>query len=147
MIKTTLTREDALQILELGKMIHQESRFRDEPYSEDKCWRALNGTLEFPDSVFIAYDDQFNGFILIRMGTEFFNEIKRASDMALYVKPEHRGSSLFVKLIFAAEKWAKENGAVDLTINHNTGIDVDKAAGSFIKLGFTEHGRIFSKEL
>lgn len=147
MIKILLNREDALQILELGREIHKESRFRDEPYNEQKCWTALDGTLRYPDNVFIAYDDQFRGFILVRMGFEFFNDIKRASDMALYVKPEFRGTSLFVKLIHAAEKWAKENGAFDLTINHNTGIDVEKASSSFTKLGFTEHGRIFSKEL
>src|ERR1700743_2057968 len=122
MIKTKLTREDALQIIELGRELHKESRFAAEPYNEQKCWTALDGTLRFPDKVFIAYDDQFRGFALILIGTEFFNEVKRASDMAVYIKPEFRGSSLFIKLITAAEKWAKENGAIDLTINHNTGI-------------------------
>jgi len=147
MIKIQLTRDDAFKILELGKQLHQESRFSSEPFSADKCWGVLDGTLRYPDKFFIAYDDQFHGFILMHMGTEFFNDVKRASDLSVYIQPEFRGTSLFVKLIKSAEKWAKENGAVDLTINHNTGIDIEKATSSFVKLGYSEKGRIFSKEL
>lgn len=147
MIKTTLTVEDAHEILKLGGLIHNESRFKNEPYDMQKCWRVLDATLLYPHRYFVAYDSEFKGFILINIGTEFFNDVKRATDLALYVKPEFRGTSLFVKLILAAEKWAKENDAVELTIKHNTGIELDKATGSFTKLGFDTAGRIFSKEL
>lgn len=147
MIKTTINVEDAREVIKLGGMIHQESRFSAEPYDMEKCWKILDATLTRPDRFFVAYDTEFKGFALMTIGAEFFNEIKRATDLALYVKPEFRGTSLFVKLILAAEKWAKENGAVELTIKHNTGIETDKAVSSFTKLGFDDCGRIFSKEL
>jgi GNAT superfamily N-acetyltransferase len=147
MIKTQLTREDALRIMELGRALHAESRFKDEPFDDEKCWAVLDSTVRHPDKRFIAYDSEFRGFIIMSMNEEFFNHVKWAADLSLYVAPEFRGSSLVIRLLDSAEKWAKENGARDITIFHNTGIDTDKAPKLFNKLGFHMKGYIFAKEL
>jgi GNAT superfamily N-acetyltransferase len=147
MIKTELTRDDALQILELGRQLHKESRFKDEPFDEDKCWSVLDSTLRYPDKRFIAFDSDYHGFIIMTMNEEFFNHVKWSADLSLYVAPEHRGSSLVVRLLDAAEQWSKQNGARDMTIFHNTGIETDKAPKLFNKLGFDMKGYIFSKEI
>jgi ribosomal protein S18 acetylase RimI-like enzyme len=147
MIKTQLTREDAFKILEMGREFHKESRFKDEAFDVEKIWSVLDRTVIMPEKYFIAYDSEFKGFILMHMGTEFFNSVIRASDLCLYIAPEHRGGALVIKLIQEARKWAKDNGAYDMTIYHNTGIAPDKAIRLFERLGFTLNGYIFGHKL
>lgn len=147
MIKTNLTREDALVILELGKRLHQESHFSDEPYDNERCWAVLDSTVRFPTKRFIAYDDQFRGFIIMGINEHYFSGAKRSEDFALYIAPEHRGGSLVLRLVHAAEDWSRANGAASMTIYHNTGIQTDKAPQLFEKLGYNLDGYIFTKEL
>lgn len=147
MIKTQLTREDALRILEMGKIFHQESQFKDEPFNAEKCWTLLDSTLRYPDQRFIAYDDQFRGFIIMGINEHFFSPVKKAEDFCLYIDPEHRGGSLAPRLIQAAEEWATSKGAIDMTIYHNTGINMEKAQGFFNRSGYETKGYIFTKEL
>ncbi len=147
MIKTQLNREDALRILEMGKTFHQESQFKDEPFDAEKCWMLLDSTTRYPDKRFIAYDDEFHGFIIMGINEHFFSPVKKAEDFCLYIDPEHRGGSLAPRLIKAAEDWSKANGAVDITIYHNTGINTEKAKGFFNKSGYDTAGYIFTKEL
>lgn len=147
MIQTHLTREAALKIIELGKQLHSESHFNHEPFNPERCWQILDGTLSHPEKLFIAYDDQFRGFVLMTMNEHYFSGIKRASDLALYIDPKHRGGFLVVRLLKEVNKWAKGNGAQDVTIFHNTGIDTEKAPQLFKKLGFDMKGYIFTKEI
>lgn len=147
MIKTQLTREDALQILELGRQLHAESRFNEQPYDEQRCWTVLDATVRFPEKFFIAYDDSFKGFIIMHMQEHYWSGHKWATDFCLYVAPEKRGSMMAYRLEKAAEKWAKEKGAREMTIFHNTGINMEDAPAIFNRLGFNTAGYIFTKEL
>jgi GNAT superfamily N-acetyltransferase len=147
MIKTILTREDAERIMELGRQLHQESRFAHQPYDELRCWQALDNTLASPDRHFIAFDSEYRGFILMTMTQEFFSGTKWSGDRCLYIAPEYRGGSLVVRLLNAAYNWSKENGAEEMVILHNTGINTDKAPKLFNKLGFDMKGYIFVKEI
>lgn len=131
----------------LGRSLHTESRFAHQPYDEERCWTALNNTLQFPDKYFIAFDQDYHGFVLMAMTQEFFSGTKWAGDRCLYVAPEHRGGSLVVRLLDAAYEWAKRNGAEEMVILHNTGINTEKAPKLFNKLGFDMKGYIFVKEI
>jgi GNAT superfamily N-acetyltransferase len=147
MIKTVLTRDDALNIMALGRRLHQESRFSNLPYNEERCWMVLQNTLEHPDKYFIAFDEEYHGFILMVMTEEFFSGTKWSGDRCLYVAPEHRGGSLVVRLLDEAYKWSKEHGAEEMVILHNTGINTDTAPKLFNKLGFDMKGYIFVREI
>jgi GNAT superfamily N-acetyltransferase len=147
MILTKLTREDALVILDMGKTFHGESQFAHEPFNAEKCWGLLDSTVTHPTRRFIAYDSEFKGFIIMGINEHFFSSAKKAEDFCLYIDPEFRGGRLVLRLLEAAEKWCKENGAIDMTINHNTGINTERAPQLFNKLGFDMKGYIFTKEL
>lgn len=147
MIKTKLTLEDALEIMKLGERLHQESRFNKQPFDKQRCWAILESTIKMSDRSFIAFDSEYRGFILMAITEEFFSGQKWSADRSLYITPEHRGGSLVVRLIDAAYNWSKENGAAEMTIFHNTGIDTDKAPKLFNKLGFDMKGYIFVKEI
>jgi GNAT superfamily N-acetyltransferase len=144
---TTLRKEDAEAILEMGRDLHKESHFNDEPYEVDRVWQILEHTVKSPKKMFAAIDEQHRGFILMTCNDHYFSGIKRTSDLALYIKPEHRGGMLVVRLLEAAKQWSKEIGAKDMTIFHNTGIATDKAPQLFKKLGFDMKGYIFTQEI
>lgn len=146
-ILTQLTREDGLKIMEMGKKLHQESQFRDEPFDQEKVWNLFGSTISNPTRRFIAYDSEFRGFILMGINEQYFTNVKHAADFCLFIVPEHRGGSLVIRLIDEATKWAQENGAKDITIRHNTGIKTDSAPRLFNKLGFDLDGYIFKKEI
>jgi GNAT superfamily N-acetyltransferase len=145
MIKTQLTRADALEILELGRQFHQESQFKDQVFQEEKCWAILNATLLHPEKYFIAYDDQFKGLLLMQMSAEFFSDSLWAADHAFYVTPEERGGGLGKELLEAGEKWAKEKGAAEMVIFHNAGIRTETAEKFYTALGYQLSGLIFKK--
>lgn len=147
MIKTQLDRDGALKILELGEKLKNESQFRNEPYDSERVWQLLDATVRFPNQRFIAYDDEFRGFIIMGINEHYFSGIKRAEDFALWIAPEHRGGTLVLRLLRAAEEWAEKNGATSMTIYHNTGIQTDKSPRLFNKLGYDTAGYIFTKEL
>jgi GNAT superfamily N-acetyltransferase len=147
MIKTQLTREDALQVLALGKMLHEESQYSDRPFNAERIWSILDATLQRPDTYFIVYDDQFRGLLLMQMSTEFFSGEKWVGDLAFYVAPEARKQGLADELLAVGKKWAKDNGALDLTIIHNAGIGLEQADHYYLKRGFKLSGKVYSTPL
>lgn len=147
MIHTTLTLDTAKKLLEMGHRLHEESQFSGEPYDDVKVMELFESTLTHPSRRFVAFDSEFRGFILMGINEHFFNHVKKAADFCLYIVPEHRGGSLVVRLINEACSWAKSNGAEDITIHHNTGINMESAPKLFNKLGFNTAGYIFTKEL
>lgn len=146
MIKTKLTKESAEKIIELGRKLHAESHFNDQPYDVNRCWSLLEATIKLPEKYFIAFDEDFRGFIIMQIQQHYFSGCKWASDFCLYILPEHRNGLLAPKLIKEAESWAERNGATEMTIFHNTGINTEKATSFFNKFGYKTKGYIFTKE-
>lgn len=146
-ILTKLTREAALQVLDIGEVFAKETCFANEGYDRDRVWSLLEATVTVPDKRFIAYDSELRGFIIMGISEHYFSGVKKAADFCLYIKPEHRGGSLVVRLLQAAQNWAYANGAKDITIYHSTGINTEKAPRLFNKLGFNMEGYIFTKGL
>lgn len=147
MIKTKLTRKDLSEIIRMGEALKNESRFKDHEYNPEGVAQVLEATLRIPSRFFIAYDDQFRGLILMGISQHYFSTYKWATDFAFFVKPEYRGGTLAIRLLREAERWAKENGAGEITILHNTGIKTDSVSRFFNGIDYETKGHIFSKEL
>ena len=147
MIKTQLDLADLPQILNLGRQFHQESHFNSTDYDEVKVRMLLEKTLELPHKLFLAYDDQFQGVILLQMATQFFNNQLWAGDQAFYVTPATRGRGLASDLLNAGQQWAKQEGASEVVILHNAGINADRAQSYYESKGFNLSGLIFRKSL
>lgn len=147
MIKTKVTLEDAQKIVEMGKVFMEEGRFKDHEYNPDGVMNLLAATVKFPHKYFCAFDEDYHGLILMGISQHYFSTYKWATDFAYFVVPEYRGGTLAVRLLKEAEKWAKENGASELTILHNTGINTDTASRFFNGCGYDTKGHIFTKDL
>lgn len=149
-IHTQLTREDAFELLELGKLLHKESRYNNTPYNAESIWNLLDLTLTQPDRFHITYckkDNVIVAFFLGTVNTEYFTGRKIAVDMGMYVTPSLRGGSQFYKMLKSFESWAEINGANKIVLYHSTGIDPEKSKTLFPRLGYEHYGYIFDKEI
>jgi GNAT superfamily N-acetyltransferase len=145
-----LTREDALQALELGRSLHKESRYAEDVYDDEGIWKLLGLTLSNPNTFHISFCKEGNiitGFFLGTINTEYFTGKKIAVDLGMYVSPSHRGSRCFLKMLKSFETWAKQSGANKIILYHSTGIDPETSKTLFPRLGYEHYGYIFDKEI
>lgn len=152
MIKTELTRENALQILEMGRDMAQESPvFRDEGYNPQKIWQLLEMTLKAPNKCFICYDqddkDVIRGFIFGYTLGNFFSDKIVAHDFAMYVRPEFRKSSTFGRLKKVFEQWARDVGADAIELGVYTGLESKQTQTMLERQGYTIKGVTLAKEI
>lgn len=70
------------------------------------------------------------------------------SDMLVYVLPEHRGSTLAVRMIKMMERWAEELGAEGIMLGQSTRVgDMRRVMKFYEKLGYEPTGFNCFKEL
>lgn len=143
-IKTVIDREDALELLKIGEQFMKESRFGNGTYNAEKVWTILDATLRYPDRYFIAYDSDFRGLILLMISEHYFSTDRFCSDLAFFVTPEARGSTLGPRLLKEGIKWAEGCGVKEFTIFHNAGFPLTKF---YEGMGLPKVGEIFSKDM
>jgi N-acetylglutamate synthase-like GNAT family acetyltransferase len=95
----------------------------------------------------VAESKEIIGFICGSLNEQFFTKQKFASDMALYVEPEHRGSSAAYRLVKAFEKWANEQGASHIWLGQSVGQNIDETKDFYNRLGYTLSGFNTVKQL
>lgn len=133
------THEDISTILEMGRDMHAESpRFRDLHYSEQKVAdRAHHLVIGFEGGLLVAeIEGKIVGMLAFFVGEHFFGRDKFAADMCVYVKPEHRGSTVFFRLVGAFEAWATALGVKELILGTSTGVNTDLTVRALQKVGY-----------
>lgn len=145
------TEKDIPAMLGLAKRMHGESpRFARLTFSPAKCEALLRGLLggQVVGGVLVAE----KAGIIVGMAAgfvveHFFGIEKVASDLAVYVAPEHRGGSIAVKLIRAFEKVGREGGAVEVTLGISTEVAAERTVALYQDLGYRLSGYLMLKEL
>ena len=92
------------------------------------------------------YSD-YTGFLIGQVASNTWNDDITASDMAIYVKPEYRGSRAAISMIKAFEKWAIQLGAKTIYLANATGIEIDRTAEFFQAIGYKKMGVVCRKEV
>lgn len=64
----------------------------------------------------------------------------QAQIIIVYVRPDHRGSTAFIRLMREIEKWAQEKECTDITFTLASGIDDEKTVRCIDKLGYKRTG-------
>jgi GNAT superfamily N-acetyltransferase len=141
---------DIPDLIDLAYEMHQESIFRNKHFSPVKMAQLFH-TAMMQDSVFFCMvgeiDGKVVGGMLGHLSQYFFGNDFMAADIGLFVKKEHRGSSVGIKLIKAFESWAKEHGAKEVNIIQSTGVEVEKTTHLMERLGYTNCGSTMKKEI
>lgn len=135
--------------IELGSMMHQESVFRNQPFSRDRLALLAHLCLTNPDYIcFVAErHGQVIGLMVGISGYNFFADSKYAADLALYVAPQHRGSTAAVRLVIEFSKWAEASGCNEMRCGVTTGINDELGGKIYRRFGFVDGGSLYVKQI
>ena len=142
------TLDDIERIVEIGKVMHQESAYKDLPFDAEKVSHLMAGLIDGAGVVFVA---ERAGHIIGGFAggiSEFwFCTSLHAFDFGLFILPEHRGGSAAIRLLAAFEHWAKDSGAVWCDVGITTGVHLEQSTRLYEKLGYNQSGILFRKEV
>lgn len=141
------THADIPTMIEMARALHAESpRYSRLSFAPEKLERLalhLMGTLStgMQGALLVAeHEGEVAGMFVGFVAEQFFGYDKVASDYTFYVKPEYRGSSAAVRLLSAFERWAVEQGAVDILPGVSTCINTDQTRRFYEKRGYEVYG-------
>ena len=141
--------DDTYAILDLCECAHMESpryrKLRFDPNKMEALIRAMIGTLATGSQGHVSVSEKsgsITGVFLGVMQEHFFGPDLVAREVLLYVRPGERGTfaRAAVKLLRTFERWAVENGAVEIVVGSSTLIATDTAKRLYEYLGYHTHG-------
>lgn len=91
--------------------------------------------------------DKFTGIIIGFIGTAWFSTVNMGIIGTIYVRPGYRGGRSALKLMRGFEKWAKDHHVSNIHFEASTGITPERTYSFVGRLGYTEIGRTFQKEI
>lgn len=148
--------DDIPALLAMARDLHAESpRYARLSFSVAKVEALIRSLLSSTlasapiGGVFVAEKaGKIVGMLGAYVHAPYFSEDKIASDYTLYIVPEQRRRGrAAIGLVRAMEKWAWDNGAVDIVPGTSTMIDAESTAHFYEKLGYAKYGYTFIKRL
>lgn len=139
---------DIAEVMQLAKAMHVESPFYNRyPFSEEKVRRLYQVFLENPDwlCVVAELDEKIIGFLAVTIVPTFFGDARFVEDISFYVDPKYRGTSAALRLVRAVEAWAIANNVAAIRVGITTGTNPGPAGNFFLRLGYEESGRLYTK--
>lgn len=150
MIVRPIEEHDIDVCIEMGEAMHQESRYNPYEFNKDKILQLINATFTNPESysMFVVEDSEEIVGLLVGVCVEYwFGTDKQTADLAIYVKPEKRGSSAVGRLIRAYEKWASNLGVKEIGVSTSTGVETERTTMLFQRLGYEPAAYAYSKRI
>jgi RimJ/RimL family protein N-acetyltransferase len=146
------TLEDIHTIIDLGRIYHEESRFKHYGFDPDKVASNLRGLIEDKSGArcfFVADDANKRPYagLIGCIESYFFSNEPVAQTIIFWVHPEHRGGPAALKLVTAFKKWAEKRNAFELAIAVTSAVHIDTSDRFFKKLGFQLTGGNYSLAL
>jgi len=140
------TLEDCPTALEIARAFHQESNFRNVPFSEKKMLSLFEWAISSPAYMFVVFEDdgEIIGGFMAYLDHFYFSDAILATDLALFVIPEKRGRVPIRKVLQMYRSWALTHGAMRINIGSSTGISTERVEKLFALLGFERTGVIFA---
>ncbi|UST54932.1 GNAT family N-acetyltransferase [Comamonadaceae bacterium OTU4NAUVB1] len=145
--------QDVDDLVAMGRDMHAESpRFRTMGFSETKVRRLLTmlqGTSPgLRGCMFVAErDGTLIGMALAILDQHLFHDERFVTDLVVFIKPTHRPSRAFPRLIQAIESWSIEQGAASVILGVSTGVHVEQTLEMYGRMGYASAGCTLSKTL
>lgn len=137
------TPEDIPALLDIGEAMATESpRFSRMRFSRGKLAANL-AALIGADHGFVVVaerDGALAGVMVAVISPHWFSDDLQASDLALYVRPEARGTLAAARLVRAYTTWARQRGALLLQAGVTTGVHTEETARLYERLGYRRCG-------
>jgi GNAT superfamily N-acetyltransferase len=142
----TLADMDAL--LALAVPMHAESpRYRVMALNLEKVERTFAWALAHGAVLLAETEGEAAGMAIAFAAERWFSDERYATDLLVYVKPEHRGSSAFARLVRAMETWCRSEGIHDLAPGVSTEADALRTVHAYERLGYRLSGYMVSKHV
>lgn len=139
---------DIREGVELGRVMHAESFYSDLDYDPEKLHKFFSSAVVDPAYlVLIGRDDQqvMQGFGIFYASQYWFGKDHIVSDLALFIHPDFRKTTMAIKMLRHLETWARAWGAKEVCLGSTTGVKTEAYGKLLEKLGFTSVGGIFKK--
>jgi len=134
------TLNDLERILDLGELLHKESpRWSRLRFSRERAEAMMRFLLTDANGViFVAERDGLVvGGIAGMIEKHWASDDVVAHEVSFFMAPEARGSMAPTRLICALRAWGESRNAVWLHAGTSTGLDPERTAGLYERLGFT----------
>jgi GNAT superfamily N-acetyltransferase len=139
---------DIAGVMQLAKAMHLESPFYNKyPFSEEKVERLYQVFLKDPDWLCVVAESEGKviGFLAVTIVPTFFGDARFVEDISFYVDPKYRGTSAALRLVRAVEAWGVAKNVAAIRVGITTGTNPEPAGNFFLRLGYEETGRLYTK--
>ena len=145
MIISRLSPEDVDTCIGLGWLMHKESALSSITFDVAKMKTIANACLSNPDwTCYVAKHNEMTiGMMVGFVGQYWFSTERYAMDLALYVHPDHRGSSAAFRLLKEFTIWASQQNVKQIRCGETTRVNPQATAKLYKKMGFEVGGQIF----
>jgi hypothetical protein len=141
---------DLDSLLLLGKNLHAESIFQKIPIDANKLKSFMVAFVAGSSNICIVHENAaatIDGMLLGYVKPYFFSNELGAWDVALYVRPERRGTMIAFQLWRAYKRRATELRARTLWSGTSAGIAPDRTRRFFTGMGMVEVGALYRMSL
>jgi len=140
---------DAIAVTDLCEEFHGFSYQRSVPFDWDIMVEWVSDRIDDDGSLVLG---AWSGSDLVGcvIGLTFvppYSERVVAGDFIWYVRPEHRGGMVGVRLMKMFENWAVDAGAAQILTGATSGIKSERGAALLERLGFVPTGTSVYKDL
>jgi len=140
---------DAIAVTDLCEEFHGLSYQRSVPFDWDIMVEWVSDRIDDDGSLVLG---AWSGSDLVGcvIGLTFvppYSERVVAGDFIWYVRPEHRGGMVGVRLMKMFENWAVDAGAAQILTGATSGIKSERGAALLERLGFVPTGTSVYKDL
>lgn len=133
--------DDLPALIEMGRAMHAESpNFSRYAFSADVLKRSLLAFMASADGFVVVYEREGDpvGVVVAMCARQWFSEELMACDLAVFVKPGHRGGMAAARLIGAYHLWAVKKGVRFPSLGISTGVHEEATARLYQGLGFSK---------
>jgi GNAT superfamily N-acetyltransferase len=144
------TSKDTDELLALLRAMHAESIFRSIRIDPNRLKSFIAFCIDQPTHVCIVYENasgKIDGTMLGYVQPYFFSNELGAWDIALYVRPECRGSMIAFRLWREFKAWATTLRARVLWLGTSAGIAPARTRKFYTGLGMSEVGSLYRLSL
>ena len=143
------TPDDIPALLELGELMHAESRYAHMKWSALKVCRLIEWLIENDEGLALVAerDGEVIGGFLGVIEEHYFTEEKVAGDLALFVNPDKRGGIAACQLLRAFIAWAQKQNVSLIQAGITTGVNLDTSTRLFEAVCGRLVGHLFEFEV
>lgn len=129
---------DLVRLAEIGAVLHSESEhFQRCRYASGKVQSFLGVLMQSADGLVLVVekDGIVIGGIAAMVAEQWYSFDRIATDVSVFILPEHRGGTAPARLLNAYREWAESRGAVYALAGISTSVTVERTQALYEALG------------